>query len=125
MNLMPLAQRLEIKGIGAQGSTIFINMIPAECSEGVLLRNKLQGTLIDYELPGYYKAKFQLIVRAKGYQSGDALIRRTIAALLVNDTQIGTMYVRYMRPATLPVVFPLSKGNLLEFAVDFDVLFNE
>jgi hypothetical protein len=30
-----------------------------------------------------------------------------------------------MRPATLPVVFPLSKGNLLEFAVDFDVLFNE
>lgn len=125
MNLMPLAERLEAAGLGTLAETIFLNMIPSECPQGVLLRNPLRGTKIDYELPGYYKTTFQLIVRSPNYAVGEQLIQEVIAALTLAETQVGPLYVRYMRPLTKPVVFPISKGNLLEFATDFDTAFME
>lgn len=125
MNLFPLAQKMEIDGLGILGTDIFINMIPAECKQGILLRNPLRGTAIDYELPGYYKAKFQLIVRAQGYPEGEELINAAFASLTLSNVALGVMQVQFMRPITKPVVFPLSKGNLLEFAADFETVFTE
>lgn len=123
MNLLPLAQKLEDDGAGIQGKTVFINMMPVECVKGILLRNKLSGTKIDYELPGYYKTKFQLIARAQSYQVGSDLIDAAFASLTLAHTTLDTMTVFFIRPATQPVTFPLSKGNLIEFAADFDAVF--
>lgn len=121
MNLLPLATHLQTKKVGTMGKTIFINMLPIDVSLGVLLRNDLNGTDIDYELPGYSKARFQAIVRAPGYPQGEALMEKLTAALTLNNTTIGQYRFNYMRPRTEPVVFPLSEGNLLEFSVYFDV----
>lgn len=123
MNLMPLAQKLETDLVGVMGTSIFINMIPAECPQGILLRNRLPGTKIDYELPGYYKARFQLIARAQDYAVGEALINQAFASLTMKETTLGSMSIRFIRPVTLPAVFPLSKGNLLEFAADFEAVY--
>lgn len=126
MNLLNISQRLEDAGVGIQGKSIFINMIPAESARGVLLRNDLRGTLIDHELPGYYRTSFRLIVRSDAYADGQDLITQAVEALRINlATQVGSQRFVYMRPRTLPVVFPLSKGSLLEFAVDIDVCFTE
>lgn len=123
MNLIPIAEFLEGADLGVMGDTIFINMIPVDAPKGILLRNFLSGTKIDYELPGYYKTGFRLIVRARDYQEGYALITAACEALTVQNEQIDDMSVTYMRPLTEPVVFPLSKGNLLEFATDIDIVF--
>lgn len=125
MNLLPVAEKLEADGVGVMADTIFINMIPAEAPTGVLLRNPLAGTQIDYELPGFYKTQFKVICRAPNYAEGEALIQAVFDSLTVAETQVGTMYVKHMRPKTKPAVFPLSKGNLLEFAADFDICFTE
>ena len=125
MNLMPIAEKLEADGVGVMADTIFINMIPAEAPTGVLLRNPLQGTLIDYELPGFYKTEFKVICRAPNYPDGDALIQAVFDSLTLAEAQVGSIYVKYMRPKTKPVVFPLSKGNLLEFSANFTICFTE
>lgn len=125
MDLTPVADRLEETGVGTKGKDVFINMIPSEAPVGVLLRNKLQGTKIDHELPGYYKAPFQVIVRCKTYLDGEALMSAVYSALTLQETQLGPMYVRRMLPLTLPVTFPISKGNLIELAADFEVVFNQ
>jgi hypothetical protein len=123
MNLLPVAQQLEDSGLGLLAETIFINMIPVECPRGLLLRNPLAGTAIDYELPKYYKTTFQLIARSQSYSDGEDLIAQAVTALTISNKVLGDMSVRYMRPQALPVVFPLSKGGLLEFSVTFDVNF--
>lgn len=125
MNLMPLAEKLESDGLGVMAETIFINMIPVEAPQGILLRNNLRGTEIDYELPGYYKTDFQVIVRAPNYPAGDALIAEVCNALTLVEQQLGPLYLKFMRPKTKPVVFPLSAGNLLEFSVEFSVAYTE
>jgi hypothetical protein len=124
MNLMPLATRLQTLAVGTLASTIFINMMPMEQPDAVLLRNKLQGTEIDYELPGFFRTKFQLVARGKTYQLADALIAKAITALTFAETQMtGSYFVRYSRPLTMPVSFPLSNGNLIEFACDMEICF--
>lgn len=125
MNLKPLTQLLEDKKLGIQGRTIFINMIPADATRGVLLRNPLTGTRIDYELPGFYKTEFQLIARAGDYEAGEALVSKITEALTLQaGAELGDMAFRYCRPKTEASAYPLSKGNLLEFACEFEVAFH-
>ncbi len=123
MNLMPFAEFLESEDLGVMGESIFINMIPADAPRGILLRNDLAGTLIDYELPGYFKTNFQVIVRSENFAEGEERINAVLAALTMRERVLGGMHINYLRPKTEPVVFPLSVGNLLEFATTMDISF--
>lgn len=125
MNLMPLANRLQDAGLGVKGTNLFIGMLPAAAERATLLRNPLQGTPIDYELPGFYKTQFQLIVRVPAgfYVDGETLIGQVIASLTLTEQQVEDHFFNYCRPRTEPVVYPLSNGNMLEFATMFDCCF--
>lgn len=125
MNLFPLVQRLQDMEVGVMGKSLFINMIPADAPQGVLLRTSLSGTRINYELPGFYRASFKIIARSGGYEVGEALITKAIEALtLGHGEQVGGYVYRYCRPVAHPAAYPLSKGNLIEFSTDFDVAFH-
>lgn len=119
MNLEPFANLLQAEKHGQIGKTLFMNMMPATAKTAILLRSPLTGTPLDHELPGYLKHEFQLIVRARSYTEGEAKIEAVTAALTMYERQVGDLYVKYVRPQTKPVAFPLSDGNLLEFSVQF------
>jgi hypothetical protein len=123
MNLMPFINQLEAKGVGKKGKTLFINMLPIDISEGVLLRNSLTGTDIDYELPGYFRTEFQVIVRAGSYEAGEKLINKVTDSLTLTNEQLDGLFFNYVRPRTEPVTYPLSEGNLLEFSTYFSLSF--
>lgn len=126
MNLDPLCDFLQDKGLGTPGMDLFVNMMPPECKKGILLRQSLTGTRIDYYLPGFYKTNIQLIVRTHDYLEGESLIKKAINAVTIkSNTQIGSMLIRYLRPTTKPVSFPLSMGNFFEFTVRLDACYNE
>jgi hypothetical protein len=127
MNVMPLVNRLEALKLGAKGETLFVNMLPAEARQAVLVRSPLNGTPINYELPGYYRANFTVIVRtpAAEYEKGLALMKKVTAALSVENLQVEDQFFNYVRPLTQPVVFPLSKGNLMEISAQFDANYVE
>lgn len=121
MNLMPLAQRLESDALGLIAKSIFVNMMPFSCPEGILLKNKLQGTEIDYELPKYFRTGFQVITRSANYQTAEAMMENVFASLTMVEETLGTVHYIYCRPITQPIAFPLSEGNLIEFSTHFDV----
>ncbi|MPQ56301.1 minor capsid protein [Duganella sp. FT27W] len=125
MNLLPLAAILSSAKLGIEGETLFVDMMPADAGNAVLLRNPLTGTKINHELPGYFKTEFQVIVRATlgGYGEGLALMEQVVEAFTMEETAVANMHFNYCRPRTTPVVFPLSEGNILEFNVMFDCCF--
>lgn len=125
MNLMPLLDLLDNAGIGSQGTSLFLNMMPLETTQGVLLRPPLTGTPINYELPGFYKTRFQAIVRASKFEAGQDLAAQVAAALTLVETQVETLYIRYCRPTAKPVSFPLSNGSMVEWNIPFEVCYNE
>lgn len=123
MNLIPFAKMLEDATLGIRGQSIFVNSMPAACMRGVLLREKIKGTTIDYELPGYFRAKYQIIVRCVDYLTGEQLMEKVFACLTLSEQDVETVHYNYSRPITEPVSFPLSEGNLLEFTADFDTAY--
>lgn len=126
MNLMALADLLEAANLGKKGKSIFLNMMPAEAEQAVLLRHRLSGVTINYELPGYYKTQIQVIVRSRDFAAGEAFADQVNAALtMMSERQVGEMLVRYLRPQAKPTPFPLSKGNFIEFNTTFDAVYNE
>ena len=121
MNLLPIVQLLEDAGLGRRGETLFINEMPAKVVKGILVKNKLSGTMINWEIPGYYKTGFQIIVRATGYEEGSALATELSVALTMNNVQIDDMNVRYLHPRHLPVCFPVTPGGQRERPINFDI----
>lgn len=117
MNLVPLAEHLERSGVGTVGQSIFVYTFPANVTEGVLLRPPLIGAKIDHDLPGYMKFDFQVIARANNYASAEALATAAINALHMegDSGSVAGWTVNYIRPDHVPVGFPVSIGDFVEF----------
>ena len=124
MDMLPIANKLEAEGLGTQGTTLFINMLPVDAKEGILLRSPLAGTAIDAELPGHYRSHFSVIVRTLDYEAGLALMQDCMVSLTAYEIYLDDIFVKYVRPATLPVTFPVSVGNFYEIKVEFDIAYN-
>lgn len=121
MRVEALAQYLQDNNVGLVGQTIFVNYIPDTVTAAVMLNSGLIRSTIDYELPGYIKTVFQGIVRSQNYDDGYYLIDQICRILTVKEVAIGGDWYNYIRPQHLPVSYPISVGNLIEFAVHFDV----
>ena len=104
---------------------IMINTLPISSTKGIFIRSSISGDMIDYEIPGLSKARFRLIARAAKYGEGMELLNKAIMALTIHrPTDVGNMYVRYCRPETTPMIFPISDGNLREFAVNMEICYD-
>jgi hypothetical protein len=123
MDLEPIAALLEQNGCGKQGKTIFINEMRAG-DAGLLLKASYKGTKINYELPGFYKTEFSLIARGKGYAPTKAQIDAAMQVLTITlESQVGPMLVKYLRPRTLPVSYPIPPAGMVEFVANIDCAF--
>lgn len=123
MNLEILAHKLQTDGVGKKGVDIFIQHMPQSAETGILLRMPYIGAPIDYELPGYRRERFNLIVRSKKYQTAEALVRKAMTSLTVSETQLTGMDIRFMRPERLPISYPLSEADMTEFLVIFEAVY--
>jgi hypothetical protein len=125
MRLELLAQVLQDAGIGMIGTDIYVHSMPADVETGVMLRNPLAGTKVDPGLPGYYRSRLQAIVRAQAHADGDQLADRVAKALemgkrLFNDTDGKLlMQVNYIYLDQLPIVYPWTPANVLEWSLNF------
>jgi len=126
MFLKAIAEYAQSVGAGTIGQDLFAYNMPETPNIGILLRQPLVGAEIDYELPGYRKSKFQVVVRCKATQieQGRATIDDFVAKItLMQETALTGYTIKFMRPRHDPIVYPISEGANLEFSVNFDVVY--
>lgn len=123
MNLESIAEKLELDGVGNRAFDIFINHLPTEAERAILLRDPYIGTPIDPELPNYRVTRFNVAARAKSYQEGKELMSQVMRSLTLSNTALTGMEVRYIRPRTEPIAFPMSQAGMFEFLVIFDAVY--
>ena len=121
-----LLERLEVFGLGTIGKNITFDTMPETVTKGVCIRSRISGNVIDYEIPNLQRGQFRLIVRSARYEEGEKLLGRAIKALeiLHRPENVGKMRVRYCRAETTPMAFPVSDGNLREFAVNMEICYD-
>lgn len=123
MDLMPIIEHLESEGVGTVGETLFANFMPKDATNAVMIRLPLRGVEVDPNLPGYYKSRLTMVVRATEFVSGTEKAYEAMRAVTLFDTDLGEMYVKQMYPCSLPTPYPLSDGNLYEIQVSVDIVF--
>jgi hypothetical protein len=126
MKLELLAQVLQDAGYGTVAQNIFVHSMDADCKQGILLRNPLDGVPVDVNLPGYYKHSVQIIVRSPDQATGDVLISNAAAALTMygrvfNDNSGKLlMKINHLVPRTLPRRYPRLDGQGIEWTLDLN-----
>ncbi|SER25902.1 hypothetical protein SAMN05216548_1146 [Faunimonas pinastri] len=126
MRIDLLAELLSDAGLGVAGESLFLYEMPAECSQGLLIKTPLTGIAINEELPGYFKFGLQVIVRAMTHGAGEDLAGKVIQVLTINQRRIFTnqdgsfaMQVNRLMPETLPIVYPRADSDALEWSINF------
>ena len=124
--LLDLAQKLEDDGVGTtigREKNIFISTVPEIASRAILLQDNELGTPIDHEIDTFYKTEFEVTVREKDYVSGEEKSLAVSESLNVLQSTIGSLFVYYVRPRHLPLSFPVSSGDYVEWLITFDICF--
>jgi hypothetical protein len=110
MNLfMAVADLIQSAGLGTLGTDVFIGTIPAEVKSAVMLREPLNGAIIDDGLRGFFNTEFQVIVRDPDPQAGYNRCLEISKALRVNRITSNGVEITWLVPKTLPISYP--KGN--------------
>lgn len=115
MILEKIADRLDAAALGV---SVFINQMPEDAEKSILLADPLSGIMVDHELPGYYQGQFDLVVRHSNYQQGEQLCKDAVAAIKMENVTIDAVRFLYLRDNHLPVSFPSSKADFIEFSVN-------
>jgi|SaaInlStandDraft_7_1057024.scaffolds.fasta_scaffold36118_4 hypothetical protein len=123
MNALPFANYIQSNGIGTVGRDIFLYNMPDSINVGILFTSSLSGTKIDHELPNYRKRNFQIIVRSDNYVDGLAISESIMGVLDFANTDVDNYFVKFVRPRTEPVVYPVSEGDYIEFSLNFETVF--
>ena len=123
MKLDSIAAKLQNDGVGIKGQSIFIGNMPANAIPAILLKPPALGTEINPELPGYRKTHFNAVTRGKTYADGEKLMERVMASLTLMETTLPGMDIRYIRPQTEPISFPISNSTIFEFLVIFEATY--
>jgi hypothetical protein len=111
------AELIETAGLGEVGVNLFVGTIPADVTEGVMLRDPLVGAELDEGLNGFTQLEFNVIVRsadpAAGYDKALAISRVLRCGQVVRPD----LFVLRMAPCTLPVSYPKGDADDIETSV--------
>lgn len=124
-----LEDKIEALGF-ARGDQLFRNTFPADVPIGVMVRMPLDGVQIDPEIPDWYRAEFQVIVRHTDPVEGNLMALRIQRALDLPgvehypaSAERGSARIDVFRPKTLPIQFPSLEGGGFEFSQRFNAIF--
>lgn len=125
MNLDCISQLLINGGAAtALGVDLFQFHMPEDCEQGILLKLPIQGIPINHYIPGFFKARFQAIVRSPTHTFGDPLALLVSKLLTVSNVffpgSSPAFIIKQMFPTTLPVVYPRSAGNIYEWSINLE-----
>lgn len=125
MELMPFMKLLEKNKVAKIDKSLFMYSLPGAAQNGILLREELTGTVIDYELPGYYRTSFQIVVRDIEYDSAKVKMKQVIDNLTLVEVPLDMMWIKFCRPRTTPGAYQQTPGSQVEFSVYMDLCFCE
>lgn len=107
--LLKVADLIQDAGLATVGTDLFINTIPAEVPAGIMLREPFTGAAVDDGMAGFFNTEFQVIVRGPDPEAAYRRCEDISTALRVNRLTIDNIEISWMKPKTLPIMYP--KGN--------------
>lgn len=120
MIIEQFAQYLQDKGLGTMNRNIFCFRMPADVTSGYLIVYPNDGILLDHELKGYYQDAFPFIIRGASLTEVTRLADAALAVVDALNVEAGGFHFNYIRPLTLPIIYPPNDGNTYEAGITIE-----
>lgn len=126
-----LQKKIEDAGIASEAAeTLYLNEMPGDLKEGVMMRAPLSGVRIDPFIPGFYKPTLQFIVRHTRAVEGEKMAYRLMNALKIQAEETypatderGQVQLKVFFPRELPIQYPRLDGGTIEWSLNFTTAF--
>jgi hypothetical protein len=112
------------------GENLFRSYMPAEAAIGVMIRTPLTGVPIDQCIPGWYRARMQVVTRHIDPVEGMNMANGVARVLRMQGLEIypasaerGRAHLTLFEPDSLPVQFPQLDSNGYELSQQFNAAF--
>lgn len=122
-HLYVAASLIEAAGLAEIGVSLFVNTMPADVHQGVMLRDPLHGAELDEGMDGFVHHQFQIIVRDADPEAAWNTTKAVAAALKVSDLTADGIYILKMFPLSMPASYPKMDSDELETSVRMRVAF--
>lgn len=109
-----LASILAKKSIGKIGKDLFVHSMPQEAKKAIMVTNSTSGIGVDDELRDFYQDVMLVIVRDASIQAAQSRAMEIFNILPVKYQEEGNVNFLYIRPMTLPIVYPRNDAALFE-----------
>jgi hypothetical protein len=121
--LQAIADKLIADSLGVAGANLFIDSMPAQVVEGILVASKTPIQIHPY-VEKYRKGQIQLIARGSSEDSVRSVLESVISALAVNGREtLGAVTFLRVWPAHDPLIYSRTDADIVEGSVNFDVVF--
>lgn len=104
-------------------ASVYVHSIPSDVKTGIMLTTGYQGMPTDKEIPRFHKGPMHMIVRSRKSIDAETIAQIASDLLESDGMELPSIYLNYCHSRHLPSVFPSSKADLFEAAVNFDVCF--
>lgn len=122
-----IAYQLEREGYGIRGQDIFIHHMPSDCVRGLAILPPIAGDEIDWELEGWSRTRFQIIVRNPSVVDAltiaeeiNALFTIKIARVFPSLGNVPPVNIKRLLPCKNPIVYPRMPSGNLEVSLNFE-----
>nr|AKG47473.1 hypothetical protein pA_00033 [Pectobacterium carotovorum] len=117
MILEAVAAYLQSQKVGKIGQDIFCYYMPPKTPRGYLIMSPNDGISIDPELKGYYQDIFPFMIRAENISKVNQLGTSIMQVIDVKDVDTKDVFFHYIRPVTLPAIYPQNDGGSFEAGI--------
>lgn len=124
MDLMPIAEYLQSKGLGRLGQDLFAYFMPDAVTAGLLLTTQMPVYRNKYAHQ-LFRGEFQVIARGSTHDEVRARLDSVSDTLDVQGLTLGTMNFRFILPKHAPLAYPRAESRLLEASVNFEFAFTQ
>jgi hypothetical protein len=108
-------------GLATLGTDMFLYSVDATATNCIILYPSNDPPIIDPDLPNYFRGKFQVIVRNYTHEGGLDISNAVSKALTLFNTDLDTIFIKYVRPMYQARVYRRSDSGLIEFSVTYDI----
>lgn len=124
MNILAdIAEYLETSGLGTRGVNIFIDTMPSDKSQGILLRVVVPGEWDQYFCGQLRTLSFQGVVRAATHSAGHDLAIQLNEALVLQQLQTTNALIYECYPRHEPLPTGREVSGLETFVMNFDGMY--
>lgn len=119
--LAEIAKYIAANKLGTVGKDIFVNEMPVQCRNGILVFTSGEGLIRHTDIPNYYRGVVFIAARGTDTAYGAKLSSKLVEIMEMQGKTVGCCKFIISKPIRFPEAFPRNDGGYVEWLLPVEI----